>query len=134
MKKPELWGPSGWNFIHHVTAEYPEKPTQLDKQRYGIFFNNLRFVLPCSACRQHYTDLLRLYPIHYDLSSRHSLMIWGWIIHNEVNKRLSKKNFSWNDFKKKYVENNYAFQMSYVSYLLIGIILIVVIYTIIKSK
>ena len=35
----EVWGPSAWTFLHTVTLNYPEEPTNEDiKQQLGIKF------------------------------------------------------------------------------------------------
>ena len=51
---PEVWGPGAWTFLHSITFQYPEKPTDIDKQKYYTFFNSLKNVLPCPVCRDHY--------------------------------------------------------------------------------
>ena len=139
MKDPRLWGTSAWNFIHHVTVEFPNVPTPLDKQRYTNFINGLRFVLPCHTCRKHFTYLLQKNPIHYFLHNTHSFMKWGWTIHNAVNKRLGKKFFSWIEFEKKYIRNQASFSYfslnknKIISYFLLLLILLVIIYSVVSK-
>ena len=51
---PKIWGPGAWLFLHSVTLNYPNSPTQIDKKIYSDFFNLVGKVLPCSACKNHY--------------------------------------------------------------------------------
>ena len=44
---PNIWGPHAWMFLHSITLTYPEKPTNLDKTNFEMFFNSLQPVLPC---------------------------------------------------------------------------------------
>ena len=37
MKK-NFWGPSGWLFLHSVTFQYPDNPSDEDKYNYKVFF------------------------------------------------------------------------------------------------
>ena len=40
--EPNIWGPSAWIFLHTITLQYPEKPTDDDKKKYYVFFNSLK--------------------------------------------------------------------------------------------
>ena len=40
---PAFWGRSTWTYLHTLTFNYPEKPTQDDKLKYYNFFLNLNF-------------------------------------------------------------------------------------------
>ena len=55
---PSIWGKHGWKFIHFVAQGYPDKPSQEQKLQYKNFFNSIQYVLPCSFCRDHYTQNL----------------------------------------------------------------------------
>ncbi|XWV24963.1 putative FAD-linked sulfhydryl oxidase [Tupanvirus deep ocean] len=83
---PEIWGKYAWNFLHLVTLDYPEYPTDQDKQNYYNFFYTLQFVLPCAKCRYNLTHHLKKYPLTDEvLSSRTNLVKWGIDLHNVVN-------------------------------------------------
>ena len=45
--RPEIWGPHAWIFLHSVTLEYPDNPTDEDKQNMINFIDSLGNVLPC---------------------------------------------------------------------------------------
>ena len=98
--EPKKWGPPGWKFLHSITFEYPEKPTNLDKEKYYTFFNSLKNVLPCPNCRIHYGQNLEKYPIK--LETREELIHWLIDIHNEVNKLTGKRIYSYEEVYKEY--------------------------------
>ena len=41
--KPEVWGPHAWIFLHSITFNYPDNPTDDEKKHYKNFFENLKF-------------------------------------------------------------------------------------------
>jgi len=47
MNNNNVWGPSAWTFLHTITFNYPEDPTEDDKRKYYNFFMNIKDVLPC---------------------------------------------------------------------------------------
>ena len=94
---PEFWGPSGWKFLHSITFQYPMKPTIDDKAHYKEFFNSLKYTLPCQKCAYHYAKHIRKYPIDSALNSKDDLVKWLINIHNEVNKSLGKREYSYHE-------------------------------------
>jgi FAD-linked sulfhydryl oxidase len=88
---PEVWGSSGWIFLHCIANTYPAQPTRREKKEYKDFFYALIYVLPCRVCRLHYAEYLQSNPIQYHLDSQDSLKKWLFSLHNYVNVRLEKK-------------------------------------------
>ena len=81
---PTLWGKSGWIFLHSISLEYPEKPTEEDKNNYKIFYNSIQYVLPCSKCRNNYTKSIQKRKLTDDiLTSRDKLINWLIDIRND---------------------------------------------------
>ena len=98
--EPKIWGPPAWIFLHSITFQYPEYPTDIEKQKYYTFFHSLKNVLPCPNCREHYQrnfDKLQI-----DLESRKGLIEWLIDLHNEVNMKNGKKVLTYNEFYKIY--------------------------------
>src|SRR5579872_4707058 len=85
---PELWGASGWSFLHYVAASYPAIPNEQERQNFKNFFEHLQNVLPCTECREHYTKLLQQMPIDSFLVSGQQLRQWLTSVHNTVNARV----------------------------------------------
>ena len=84
---PSLWGPSFWSTLHWTAAAYPVNPTPVDKTNYKVFYENLQHTLPCSECREHYSQLLSQMPIDPFLVSGKQLRQWVTSLHNTVNSR-----------------------------------------------
>ena len=98
--KADIWGPAGWLFLHSITLNYPENPTQLDKDNYSVFFASIQNTLPCEKCKEHYKNNIYENPIR--LNSREDLVKWLIEIHNEVNKNNNKPIFTYDMFIDKY--------------------------------
>ena len=93
---PNIWGPYGWKFIHFVALAYPNKPSNIDKENYKIFFESLSHVIPCSLCADNYKDHLRIYPLTDEiLDNKQNLVKWSVDMHNLVNKENEKEVYSY---------------------------------------
>lgn len=104
----DKWGKSGWIFMHTISFNYPDKPTQKDMENYKFFFTNISEVLPCKYCRESYKNFIMEIPIEPALKSRKLLTRWLYKIHNKVNNKLRKqgllheKNPKYSDICSKY--------------------------------
>ena len=67
---PSVWGPPTWFLMHSVALNYPESPSYVQQRNHHDFYHSLRNVLPCEICREHFTELLKTYPIGPYLNSR----------------------------------------------------------------
>ena len=106
---PIVWGPHLWFYMHTLSFNYPEKPTIKNKADNKAFFENLKETLPCENCRKHYNTFWDTYNIDNYLVSRQKLIEWVLILHNDVNKRNNKPQWSI-DRLKKYYKNQYSDQ------------------------
>ena len=98
------WGPNAWSFIHYVALTYPENPTGEDKENYKMFYDNLKNVLPCQKCAINYKKHLEDIPIDPALVGSRELFQWTIDIHNEVNKELGKRKYSYSEVINKYMK------------------------------
>jgi len=71
---PKDWGPHLWYILHLFSFTYPDNPSYADKRIYNDFYTNMRYLLPCSFCRKHYSQYIS----------------WVIQIHNFVNISLGK--------------------------------------------
>ena len=126
--EPTIWGPAAWKFLHTITFQYPEVPTDDDKRKYYIFFNSLKYVLPCPNCREHYSNNFEKRPIK--LESRDDFIKWLIDIHNEVNIINKKKKYSYEEVYKLY-NNMYDNSNGSNDYKEIGSIIIIILVIII---
>ena len=135
--KNSQWGPSAWLFLHSVSFQYPENPTDQDKNNYKIFFESLQNILPCPNCREHYQKNLKENPMN--LESRESLIKWVIDLHNLVNQKNSKKEYSYDEVKDLYQSKyNYSIKEnesveSNMKFVLILILMILIIFYFFKK-
>jgi len=85
------WGPSAWNYLHTLTFNYPENPSNENKKYYYELFNNLQFTLPCKYCRDSYSIFFKYININDFLGDRMGITYWLYTIHNIINLKLNKK-------------------------------------------
>ena len=43
-----------WNLLHSISMEFPDNPTELEKQNMSSFINILSLVYPCKVCKTHF--------------------------------------------------------------------------------
>jgi hypothetical protein len=105
-----FWGPPGWKLLHQIAYQYPENPSPEEKLDYGIFYTNLKNVLPCKYCRNSYLKFIEKLPVEGFLDSRAKLTEWVYLIHNKVNGKLRRQGFlntpnpSFKEVNEKYAE------------------------------
>ena len=102
---PTVWGPKLWFALHTMTFNYPENPTEIDKRNYHDFFINLKNVIPCAKCSQHYGEHLKNNPLSPNLDSKELLVKWLIDLHNDVNKSLNKRLYSYDEVIKLYQDH-----------------------------
>ena len=98
------WGPSAWSFIHYTALAYPVQPTETDKENYKTFYYSLQNTLPCPKCAENYQRHLKDIPIDEALVGPEELFKWTIDIHNEVNKELGKRKYSYEEVSDKYIK------------------------------
>jgi hypothetical protein len=81
----------------------------MDNQRldmYKTFFEGLKEVLPCAACRRHYGQYLMDTPLA-NIKNKDEFLIWLHNLHNQVRKRNKTKPRNITSVLKFY-ENRYG--------------------------
>jgi len=99
---PEVWGPIFWSTFHIVALAYPDEPNYSEKRAAKEFFKSMMFLLPCPVCRAHFTEIMRGMPVDTWLDDRASLIEWVVQVHNHVNSRLGKREFTVGEFMERY--------------------------------
>lgn len=120
---PNLWGSSGWSFLHYTALAYPDNPTKKDKINYKIFFYSLQNTLPCLKCALNYRQNIREIPIDKSLNSREDLFKWTVDIHNMVNNELGKENYTYEKAYNKYMKQDKRYDVKDIC-MIIGVILL----------
>jgi uncharacterized protein (DUF2236 family) len=88
---PDVWGPPFWRAIHYAALGSPERPTPEDRRAFAAWLSALPTVLPCQACADHFSELLRREPPTDErMSSVDALFRYTVDLHNHVNARLGK--------------------------------------------
>ena len=90
------WQNLTWIIFHKITLN----PDPLYKNKYRIFFNSFKFIIPCSICRNHYREMLENNFLIDD--NIDNLFNWTIDLHNNVNKRLNKRIWNYNEARKYY--------------------------------
>jgi hypothetical protein len=107
---PLYWGRQAWHFIHFIALNYPEQPTQRDKDIYIEFLHSLPQVLPCPICGSHFMDFIVSNEPRLD--NRSDLFWWTVDAHNEVNKRYDKKVLTYEEAYNEVMKNANGFIVS----------------------
>lgn len=98
----ELWGPKLWFFLHTISFEYPDKPTQEIKNAHIDFFRSLKSILPCDVCKNHFSEFLKNNPIEDNLGDKEALIRWVLKCHNNVNTLNNKPEWSYKKLVSTY--------------------------------
>jgi hypothetical protein len=127
---PNIWGSSGWNFLHYITFTYPNEPTEEDKDTYLNFFKFVGKVLPCKNCRINYEKHQEKYPLNdIVLYNKENLIKWLIDIHNEVNLMNGKKVLSYDEVINNYFgkNNKKIYKLNKKSMILLFIFIVIII-------
>jgi len=104
------WGPAAWRFLHSVSFTYKINPSNEDKHNMYNFLKYFSRVIPCKKCRDDFSRYTEktLSENSKHLNSREELVSYINQAHNYVNKKSSKKQFTLEECKEKYltVETN----------------------------
>jgi hypothetical protein len=101
---PNIWGPAFWFILHTVSLNYPQQPGFLERRNHYDFFRLLQYILPCETCRTHYSQYFKNFPIENFLGSRDGLATWVTNLHNSVNKRNGKEEYTQETSNQLYKE------------------------------
>ncbi|KAK7873801.1 hypothetical protein R5R35_005786 [Gryllus longicercus] len=90
LSKDQL-GNHTWHFLHTMAAYYPEKPSTEQKAEMKQFFSIFSNFYPCNYCAEDLKNQLKESPPKTD--SQKELSQWLCRVHNNINRRLGKKEF-----------------------------------------
>ena len=86
-----VWGPSQWHFLHTMSFNYPNHPTEMQKRAYRNYMLNLKNVLPCGKCRINLKENYKKLPLKMgNMRNRESFSKYVYDLHELVNDMLGK--------------------------------------------
>ena len=98
----KIWGPHQWFMMHIISFTYPEVPSPYDKRVYYDYYASLKEVLPCEACKRHYNTYFLQHPLGPHLDRRKDLIQWVIDIHNFVNTKMNRPEYSFHQVMEIY--------------------------------
>eukprot|EP01095_Lingulamoeba_sp_RSL-Kostka_P007630 TRINITY_DN244_c0_g1_i1.p1 TRINITY_DN244_c0_g1~~TRINITY_DN244_c0_g1_i1.p1 ORF type:complete len:172 (-),score=54.74 TRINITY_DN244_c0_g1_i1:87-602(-) len=87
-----LLGRSTWTFLHSVAAFYPNNPSDEEKQNVNELIVSVSKNFPCTFCANDFKKYIKKHPP--SVTNRDEFSIWMCEAHNDVNRKLGKKEFS----------------------------------------
>lgn len=98
----DSWGPALWRFLHASSFAFPEEPDAVRQMQMLEFLKSVGRVLPCKTCREHYTAYLEEHLDERVVASRTALVEWLVALHNDVNRRTGKKEWTVDEVRQLY--------------------------------
>ncbi|TVY42674.1 Mitochondrial FAD-linked sulfhydryl oxidase [Lachnellula subtilissima] len=87
----EELGRSSWTLLHSITATYPEAPTPNDQSNVKQFLGLFGKLYPCWVCAEDFQVFMERNKVRAE--SRDEFGMWMCEAHNDVNRKLGKKEF-----------------------------------------
>lgn len=97
-----VWGPQLWHSLHCTALNYPSNPSEIDKQNYKSFYENVHRIIPCPKCAHHYKQNIVNFDLNQCVNSPLDLFKFTVNIHNLVNAQLNKESVAADDALKLY--------------------------------
>jgi FAD-linked sulfhydryl oxidase len=87
----EELGRSSWTLLHSITATYPEKPSPSEQSNVRQFLGLFGKLYPCWVCAEDFQVFMDQNKVRAE--SRDEFGKWMCEAHNDVNRKLGKKEF-----------------------------------------
>jgi hypothetical protein len=105
-----IWGPSLWRVLHSFafSLNYEKDQSVYSKKKQELlhFIESLQLLLPCEECRLHFQEYIQL----HNPKKAQNLAYWTFDLHNSVNQRIGKPQFSYEDVSKMYEDSHCSIQ------------------------
>ena len=92
-----VWAPNAWIFLHSIAFSYPINPSSKQKNDMKKFLLSLQNVLPCSYCQKHFKEFMDKTNMDEVLKNKNQYVKWMIDLHNDVNRRTGKKEYSYKE-------------------------------------
>lgn len=104
MKK-DVWGPCIWKTLHVLTVKIKDDCFIEQREKLIEMITHICSHLPCPICSTHAQGMIRRMKLK-NVQTKDQLIRFIFLMHNEVNKRLKKKLFIYEDVKAHYESMN----------------------------
>ena len=111
--EPLLWGPCIWNTLHILTIKLKDEYVDVQIKELKEIIIHICNNLPCPICSSHAMAFINKHRFR-NIKSKDELIQFIFIMHNDVNKRTKKHNFTkenliplYSNMKTKDVLNDY---------------------------
>jgi hypothetical protein len=101
--KNGIWGPIFWKFLHEISFQFPQNPTDQEKKSHENFLLNLKYFIPCYTCKNDFQKYISQNPPI--LNSKKNFVKWTVDLHNHVNKKLGKREYSYEEVEEEWNAN-----------------------------
>jgi mitochondrial FAD-linked sulfhydryl oxidase len=88
----EVLGRATWTFLHTMAANFPERPSKRDQNDMTSFMRTLGKFYPCWSCAEDFRAWMDR-GNEPRVGTRRQFERWMCAAHNEVNKKLGKREF-----------------------------------------
>lgn len=108
----KIFGPGIWHVLHTSAAYATDKQKMEEFER---FLEIIKKTIRCEDCRKHMQDFIDKNPLssYQNVKSKTNeplgYYVWTWKFHNDVNKRLGKKELMLKDTYEYYTGNRVCF-------------------------
>ena len=102
---PNLWGYHQWMILHLMAFNFPDNPTDEDKLAIEGYVGGMARLLPCPGCSWHCQAYVQDHPINAE--SKKDLFAYFVEMHNDVNRRLGKREYTYTEVWSS-IEQNYV--------------------------
>jgi hypothetical protein len=92
------WGEYLWGYIHTISIIDFENNYEYNKNAIK-YLKNVEELIPCESCKKFYIEYIKKLE-ELDLNKSMILFKWSIDLHNEVNKKLNKKIWAYEDALK----------------------------------
>jgi FAD-linked sulfhydryl oxidase len=89
----ETLGNHTWTLLHSLSAQYPERASTQQQADMGQFLNLFGKLYPCWVCAEDFQQWKSRKENEPRLGGRSEFGTWMCEAHNEVNRKLGKKEF-----------------------------------------
>lgn len=117
------WGPFVWNILHGLAERVGGVVYDLykndERRAWLVFIPAIGSMLPCEECRGHFKAWLADHPITSIQTMPYGdlklfIRTWFWSLHENVNQRLGKPSFSFDQLTPTYGKMNINYQFKLV--------------------